>query len=87
MFMREIGYTRTAIRDFRKLPKKDSERVRAKIAQYAEAPESLANNVTELTGTGGSKRLRVGNWRILFEETEMSVTIYRVRKRGEAYGP
>lgn len=84
--MREIGYTRAAIRDLRKLPRTDRDRVREKIAQYAADPASLANNVTALV-RGEGKRLRVGDWRILFEESATRVDVLRVRKRGEAYGP
>ncbi len=82
--MRETAFTRRAIRDLAKLPKKDANCIVAKINQYARAPEELANNVTEMAGEDG-KRLRVGNYRILFDEDDRVVTVVRVRQRGEAY--
>ncbi len=82
--MRETGYTRRAIRDLAKLPKKDANRIVAKIDQYARAPSELANNVTEMVGEDG-KRLRVGNYRVLFDEDESSITVMRVRKRADSY--
>ncbi len=82
--MRETGYTRRVIRDLAKLPKKDANRTVAKIDQYARAPSELANNVTEMVGEDG-KRLRVGNYRVLFDEDESSITVMRVRKRADAY--
>ena len=33
----------------------------------------------------GLLRLRVGNYRILFDETEETITVHRVRNRKEAY--
>jgi mRNA interferase RelE/StbE len=33
----------------------------------------------------GVLRLRVGNYRVLFDETEDTITIHRVRDRREAY--
>ena len=85
--MRETAYTRRAIRDLARVPEKTCDRITAKIDQYARAPEELANNVTELAGTDGGKRLRVGGYRVLFEEDEEKVRVMRVGKRGEVYRP
>lgn len=82
--MRETEYTRRAIRDLAKLPKGQAKRITNKIDQYARAPEELASNVTDLVGEPG-KRLRVGGYRVIFNETDTVVSIMRVRKRGEAY--
>lgn len=82
--MRKAGYTRAAIRDLRKIPRKDAQRIMGKVTQYAEKPDTLANNIRALENMDG-KRLRVGEYRILFTEDETSVEVYRVRKRGEAY--
>lgn len=82
--MKEVEYTRRAIRDLAKLPGKDAKRITSKIDQYASAPEELANNITEMKGTQG-KRLRIGNYRVLFDENDTVLTIFRVRKRADAY--
>lgn len=82
-----IEWATHAIRDMRRLAQQDRERVVAKIEQYAQAPASLARQVTPLTGSD-YHRLRVGNHRVIFavEHGEYSVMIVlRVRRRREAY--
>ena len=84
IYMRVATYLRRAIRDLAKLPDKDVKLITGKIDQYASAPEELTNNVTEMKGTQG-KRLRIGNYRVLFDENDTVLTIFRVRKRADAY--
>ncbi len=59
-------------------------RLRDKIAAYAADPASLANSVTELRGSS-LKRLRVGDFRILFEETATEIIVSRIGPRGSIY--
>jgi mRNA interferase RelE/StbE len=59
-------------------------RIREKIAAYAETPQSLANLVTELRGSS-TKRLRVGDFRVLFEETATEIIVSRIGPRGSIY--
>jgi mRNA interferase RelE/StbE len=59
-------------------------RIRQKIVAYAEDPASLANRVTELRGSS-LKRLRVGDFRVLFEETEAEIIVSRIGPRGSIY--
>jgi mRNA interferase RelE/StbE len=58
--------------------------IKAKIEQYAADPSALANNVTELVGRNG-KRLRVGDFRVLFTETADAIYIDEIGPRGEVY--
>jgi mRNA-degrading endonuclease RelE of RelBE toxin-antitoxin system len=45
-----------------------------------------AGRVKPLSGEfEGLLRLRVGNHRVIFEETESAITIHRIRDRREAY--
>jgi mRNA interferase RelE/StbE len=62
-----------------------SKRIRGKIGQLAAEPEALANNVRALKGPGGLKRLRVGDWRVLFTETLVVIAVQKVAPRGSAY--
>ena len=57
-------------------------RIADKLAAYAEDPASLANQVTELRGRP-VKRLRVGDFRVLFEET--TTEIIDIGPRGSIY--
>ena len=59
----------------------------AKVEQYAEDPTSLANKVIQLAG-GTYRRLRVGDYRVLFtmeRGTAVVMVVVRVRHRREAY--
>jgi mRNA interferase RelE/StbE len=59
-------------------------RIEEKISGYAADPKSLANVVTELRGTS-LKRLRVGDFRVVFEETATEIIVSRIGPRGSIY--
>ena len=61
-----------------------AKRIADKLAAYAENPASLANQVTELRG-GQGKRLRVGDFRVLFEETATEIVVSDIGPRGAIY--
>ena len=66
--MKAITYTRIAIKALRRMPVQEAARVVAKIEQYAADPAAQANNVKKLQGRLGF-RLRVGGWRVIFDES------------------
>ena len=47
--------------------------------------ENLQGDVKKLTNHTPEYRMRVGDWRILFEVEEEKIIIYRIRHRREAY--
>lgn len=47
----------------------------------------LAGDVKRLTNFRPEYRLRVGDYRVLFEVEASKVMIYRVKHRSDAYGP
>jgi mRNA interferase RelE/StbE len=61
-----------------------AERILDKIELYAGEPQALAANVKRLKGDPGF-RLRVGDWRVLFDEDAETVRVRGVRPRGSAY--
>ena len=74
----ELTFTSRAYKARRKLPKAVQVRIVARLERMiAENPHALDNNVTPLTGTPDSYRLRVGNYRACytldFEADEMQV--------------
>jgi mRNA interferase RelE/StbE len=71
---------RAALRKHRNV----ASRIQEKIEAYALDPESLANVVTEMRGSP-LKRLRVGDFRILFEETATEIVVSRIGPRGSIY--
>lgn len=81
--MKQITYTRSALKTLRRIPANVSTRIRAKIEQYAADPASLENNVTELKGRGGI-RLRVSDWRVIMEDGVV-LAVLEIGPRGDAY--
>ena len=59
-------------------------RIRGKISAYAVGPAAQANNVTQLVGVD-AKRLRVGDFRVIFSESETEILILAIGPRGEIY--
>lgn len=84
--MFEIVYSKQAIRVLRRLPRNLSQRIREKLRDVALDPFAQHNNVTRLLNRPGY-RLRVGDWRIIYDiqEERMEIMVMRVAPRGEAY--
>lgn len=59
-------------------------RIRKAVTDYAADGIAHANNVTRSVGSP-AKRLRVGDFRVIFEESETMVTITKIGPRGDAY--
>jgi mRNA interferase RelE/StbE len=62
----------------------DAERIIAKIEAYAADPASQANNVKMLSGST-ALRLRVGDFRVIFEETDAGIVVSKIGPRGSVY--
>ena len=71
-----------ALKDLKKLPPQESRRIVEKIEAMR---HDLAGDVKRLTNFTPEYRLRVGNYRVLFEIEGESVIIYRVLHRKDAY--
>ncbi|MFN4207534.1 MAG: type II toxin-antitoxin system RelE family toxin [Agrobacterium albertimagni] len=82
--MRDVVYSKDAIRSLNRMPANDARRIRSKVLQYATDPASLANNVKKLRDSR-YHRLRIGDWRVIFREDGIVVDVVRVAARGEAY--
>lgn len=61
-----------------------ADRLRAKMRAYAADPASQANNVTSLVGVD-AKRLRVGDFRIVFSESADQIMVLTIGPRGGVY--
>ena len=77
-----VEILQTARRDLRDLPLRDAERVLARVEQLA---EGLAGDVKKLQGFTVGYRLRVGDYRVLFDLDGDRVLVQRIRNRREAY--
>ena len=81
--MKQIAYTKDALRALRRMPANTAERIRAKIEVYAADPTSQANNVKSLQGRPGI-RLRVGDWRVIMEDGVV-LAVLEIGPRGGIY--
>lgn len=79
-----VQFTKAALKALKRMPTADAARVRQKIDQYAESPQSLANNVVALVGSDYI-RLRVGNYRVIMLPDGTVLLIMAVGPRGSIY--
>lgn len=56
----------------------------SKIESYAADPTALGNNIARLKGRAGL-RLRIGDWRVIFDETGDCIEVLAVGPRGSVY--
>ena len=82
--MKQISYTKAAIRALRRMPANTALLIRSKIEAYATAPASQGNNVRSLKGRAGI-RLRVGNWRVILDDQGNVLAVLDVGPRGSVY--
>jgi mRNA interferase RelE/StbE len=73
------------LRTLQRIDRVTAERIFLKVTQLARRPDSLGNNVRALKGPRGLKRLRVGDWRVIFTETLVVVAVQRIAPPGSAY--
>ena len=81
--MRTVSYTLSAARDLKRHGNVAG-RIRKAVTEYAADPQAHANNVTQLVGSP-FWRMRVGDFRAIFELTDTTITVVKVAPRGEAY--
>jgi len=79
---REIEIRNKAEKDLKAIPKRDGERIAKAIIALQ---SGSAGDIKRLTNFTPEYRLRVGDWRVLFEMDSKKITIYRILHRREAY--
>jgi len=78
----DIQFKPRAVKDIERL----SSRMQLQILKVIEAMSNdLKGDVKRLTNYTPEYRLRVGNYRVLFEIENNGIVVYRVRHRREAY--
>jgi mRNA interferase RelE/StbE len=82
--VRTIVFSPEAAREFEALDSTVRERLEAALDQLAVVPLSLRNQIKRLKGQT-SLRLRVGDWRIIFELRSDEILILMIAHRSEAY--
>lgn len=80
----QIRYSKQAENFLKKVQRKQRETIITKIHQYADDPQSLKNMVKKLQNSPFS-RLRVGNYRVIFDEDGNVLLVERIETRGNVY--
>ncbi len=81
----KIEFSNGARKQFRKLPPDLQKRIQAKINELAIHPRP--NRVKKLQGDDNSYRIRVGDYRVVYEIKDdiLLVIIIRIKHRSEVY--
>lgn len=64
--------------------KADADRIVSRLREYASDPASQANNIKAMIGSP-ERRLRIGNYRAIFVETDTEIIVNRIGPRGSVY--
>jgi len=79
----KIYIRKSAIRDLKKIDRKDKEKIHSGISELKNFP--AVSNVKKMTNFEPSYRLRVGDYRILFDVSENIIEIGRILHRKDSY--
>ncbi len=84
MYIVQLGKQPT--KALRKMSLKDARRIVAKLEQVAKEPYAANNNISKLQNRSGY-RLRVGDWRIIYEihNNELVIMVVKIAQRGKVY--
>jgi mRNA interferase RelE/StbE len=84
--MYQISYSKEALKMLKTLDKKTEKRIKAKIKLLANNPDDLKNNIEKLKNREGY-RLRVGDYRVIFDIDKkiLTICIINIKTRNEAY--
>jgi mRNA interferase RelE/StbE len=78
----DLRFSARALKDLRSLQASDQQRVLAAIERLR---GNLRGDVKKLTAHTPEYRLRVGDFRVLFDVSGSEIQIYRIRHRRDAY--
>ena len=69
-------------KDLSAIPKSDAQKIADAIFALE---DGLVGDIKKLTNFSPEYRLRIGDWRILFEVSKTQITIFRILHRREVY--
>ena len=80
-----VVFTRRAAKDLRSLPRDDRDRALDRITAFAAEPTAPHHDVIHLVGQSKGYRLRVGDWRVVFNVNADVIEVLRIGHRREVY--
>ncbi len=78
----QIEFKPQAYKDLKRIPVQDQKRI---IGRIEDLSDNLKGDVKRLSNYTYEYRLRVGNYRVLFEIEKTIIIIYHIKHRREAY--
>lgn len=82
--MKQIAYSKSALKMLRRMPSNEATRIISKVEQYANDPKSLGNNAKALVGSPYI-RLRVADWRVIMDDLGNVLEVLKIGPRGGIY--
>ncbi|MBN1340843.1 MAG: type II toxin-antitoxin system RelE/ParE family toxin [Bacteroidales bacterium] len=79
----KIEINRKAYKDLNNLPRKEAIKILLEIKKLRNFPE--VTNIKKLSNFKPSFRKRVGNYRVLFDQMDEKIIIYRILHRKESF--
>ncbi len=77
-----IEYTETALEDLTRLPAADADRVVRKVLRLE---QGLHGDIKRLQNADYNYRLRMGDYRVLFDVVKDRIIVQRIKNRRDAY--
>lgn len=84
--MLKIAYRNTPLRVLRRMPQRTAKRIQERIKAVAVDPTNHSLGVRPLANRPGF-RLRIGDWRVLFDMDAETLDVIAIETRGEVYKP
>lgn len=82
--MSVLMYSKRALKFLLTLPEAQERKIREKVQQYADEPDSLKNQVKKLQGCDYF-RLRVDNYRVIFDKEGSILLVLEIGHRKNIY--
>jgi mRNA interferase RelE/StbE len=81
----QIEWKRSALKELQKLPRQTISKIVSAVGDLAEQP--FPPGMRKLVGTEHTYRLRVGDYRVIYDvfQSKLTVEIVRIRHRKDAY--
>jgi mRNA interferase RelE/StbE len=79
---KSVTFRRAAFKQWQNLPAKERAKLRKALERYA---KDGVGNVRPLKGRKGDKRLKLGDYRIIFIETRDTIDVTRAGHRKDVY--